>query len=78
MNDRGQWRTAVAADGAGFPDLVLASADGVAFVELKSAKGRLSERQKEWIAVLEPHVDMMVWYPADWLDGTIERYLKPT
>jgi hypothetical protein len=76
MNERGQWRTAVAGDGAGFPDLVLVGEPGVLFVELKSAKGRLSEDQKGWIAALEPHVDTMVWRPADWQDGTIESYLS--
>ena len=76
MTSKGQWLTPVAADGAGFPDLVLVGEPGVLFVELKSAKGRLSARQKEWIAALEPHVDMLVWRPADWLDGTIESYLS--
>ena len=76
MNERGQWRTAVAGDGAGFPDLVLVGEPGVLFVELKSAKGRLSDAQKGWIAALEPHVDVMVWRPAEWQDGTIESYLS--
>jgi VRR-NUC domain len=48
------WRTAVAGDGAGFPDLVLAHpvAKRVLFVELKSAKGRLARDQEAWAATL--------------------------
>ena len=52
MNARGDWRTPVAADGKGFPDLVMVSSTTVAFVELKSKKGRLSTEQKEWLEAL--------------------------
>ena len=45
------WRTPVAADGAGFPDLVLVR-DRVLFVELKSARGRLSVEQQDWLSAL--------------------------
>ena len=38
------WRTPVAADGAGWPDLLLCRERTIA-VELKSAKGRLSLEQ---------------------------------
>ncbi len=76
MNARGDWRTAVAADGKGFPDLTLVHDErGLAFVEMKSVKGRLSPEQKMWLEKLSPHADTMVWRPADWMDGTIERYL---
>lgn len=45
------WRTAVAADGAGFPDLVLVSPirKRVVFLELKRERGKVSDRQAEWI-----------------------------
>lgn len=76
MNERGQWRTPVAGMGKGFPDLVLVSDIALAFVELKSAKGRIRPEQAEWIEALEPHADVFVWRPKDWLDGTIETYLK--
>ncbi len=79
MNERGQWRTAVAADGKGFPDLVMVSTLRVAFVELKSEKGRLSAEQTLWLEALSPMtlpVDVFIWRPADWQYGTIERYLK--
>lgn len=59
------WRTAVAADGAGFPDLVLVR-DRVLFVELKNEKGRMSEQQLEWKAALEvAGVEAYVWRPDD-------------
>jgi hypothetical protein len=43
------WRTPVAADGAGFPDLVLARAGELLFAELKSAGGRVSPAQRVWL-----------------------------
>lgn len=46
------WRTSVAADGAGFPDLILVR-DRLIAAELKNEKGRVTEEQAEWIAALE-------------------------
>lgn len=63
------WRTAVAADGAGFPDLVLAHPDrgAVLFRELKSERGRLTFEQHEWGRTLTAAgADYAVWRPADW------------
>lgn len=79
---KGQWRTPVAADGKGFPDLVLVSQTTIMFIELKSDKGRLTVEQKDWhdqlynatIAVGTPFSN--VWRPRDWNDGTIERMLR--
>ena len=77
QNSRGDWRTPVAADGKGFPDLVLASARGVVFVELKSARGRLSDEQQGWVDTLrDAGAATHVWYPVDWDNGTIIAYLK--
>ena len=73
QNGRGDWRTAVSADGAGFPDLVLARNGVVIFAELKSQKGRISPTQEAWLAAL-PH--SLVWRPADWFSGAVEAALR--
>lgn len=63
----GKWVTPVAADGAGFPDLVLVHDDRVLFRELKTAKGRVSVAQMHWIDALEvAGADARVWRPRDW------------
>ena len=67
------WVTPVAADGKGFPDLVLVR-DRLVMAELKSDTGRLSGDQHEWIAWLEgAGVETYVWRPADW--PLVERTL---
>jgi hypothetical protein len=75
MTSKG-WRTPVAADGKGFPDLVM-TRDRTIFAELKSAKGRLSEEQLDWMAALtNGNAECHVWRPIDWLDGSIEAVLR--
>jgi len=57
------WSTPVAADGAGFVDLVIVKVDGSRpplFVELKTEVGRLSPEQERWIVA----TDAMVWRPS--------------
>lgn len=64
----GRWLTPVAADGKGFPDLVLARED-VLFVELKADKGRLTDDQTIWLNRLEEAgAHVRVWRPKDWPD----------
>lgn len=46
------WATPVAADGKGFPDLVLVSPGRTLFRELKSGRDKLSPEQREWGEVL--------------------------
>lgn len=59
--------TAVAGDGKGFPDLVIAGPGGVAFRELKAAKGRISREQADWAAMLIlAGASWDEWRPADW------------
>ena len=61
------WRTAVQADGAGFPDLVLTRQLEIIFAELKSEKGVVSLEQGEWIDALRlSGVPCYVWRPSDW------------
>lgn len=62
---------------AGFPDLVLVRAGVLIFAELKTAKGRVSFEQEEWLAALrETHSCVFLWRPADWPE--IERALART
>jgi hypothetical protein len=60
------WRTAVQADGAGFPDLVLVR-DRIVFAELKAERGRLSPEQAAWLEALGrvPGLAVHVWRPSD-------------
>jgi hypothetical protein len=59
------WRTAVAADGAGFPDLVLVR-ERVVFAELKGPRGTLRETQWMWARALEDAgAEHYVWRPQD-------------
>lgn len=69
------WRTAVGADGAGFPDLCLVR-DRIIFAELKNERGRMAEQQLEWKAALEvAGVEAYVWRPDD-LDDVMAVLLK--
>lgn len=78
------WQTPVAADGEGWPDLVLARADPagglgrVLVVECKKEKERPRPSQTEWLSllILSKRVEVYVWKPSMWLDGTIEALLR--
>jgi len=60
-------QTAVAADGKGFPDLVLVNTGTVLFVELKTETGRLSPDQLRWEEALRmADANYEVWRPSDW------------
>lgn len=64
------WRTPVQADGAGFPDLVLARRGVVVFAELKTESGALTRNQMDWAEAMPT----FFWRPSDW--PKIERVLK--
>jgi hypothetical protein len=65
QNSRGNWRTPVAYDGAGFPDLVLVR-DRLVVAELKSDKGRVSAAQQDWLNMFRAAgVETYVWRPKD-------------
>lgn len=65
------WRTPLEGD-KGCPDLVLARDGRVLLVELKSASGRLTSEQRDWLM----HIGAAgrLWRPDDW--STIEKELK--
>lgn len=55
---------------AGFPDLVLVRPPEILFVELKSAKGKLTAEQETWLASLRAcGLEVYVWRPADYEDA---------
>ncbi|MGD0386400.1 MAG: VRR-NUC domain-containing protein [Solirubrobacteraceae bacterium] len=59
---------------AGFPDLALVRDGRLVFAELKTARGRVSVAQHEWLAALAASgCETHVWRPADW--PVIERTL---
>lgn len=62
----GSWRTPVAADGAGFFDLVLMR-ERVIFCELKTNRGTLTREQHAWReAATMAKAITVVWRPRDW------------
>lgn len=53
----------------GFPDLVLVRGPRVVFAELKGPKGKLTDKQQQWIDALRAAgQEVYVWRPVD-LDG---------
>ena len=64
------WRTAVSADGQGFPDLVLARNGVVLFRELKTDQGKASHEQLAWLLA----VGGLIWRPCMW--DAIESELR--
>lgn len=70
------WRTPVAADGAGWPDLVLVR-ERLVVAELKSARGGLTAEQRLWLDDLSrAGIEAHIWRPADWTSGAIEAVLR--
>jgi hypothetical protein len=67
----GSWRTPVAAQGKGFPDLVIVRDQSLGFVELKSDADRLRPEQLDWqlalasVSAVSAHVLVEVWRPSN-------------
>ena len=67
---------------AGYPDLTLIrqapepEGTRLIYVELKSARGRLTSDQRDWLSALAtvPGVEVYIWFPADLSD--IEDILR--
>ena len=61
---------------AGYPDLTMARDHRLVFAELKSARGKLTEAQEQWLRLLRglacsweygrPLPEVYVWRPAEW------------
>jgi hypothetical protein len=59
--------TPVQADGAGWPDLVLARDERLIFAELKADKGTVSPEQTAWFEALQDAGQVVrIWKPKDW------------
>jgi hypothetical protein len=63
---------------AGFPDLVLVhpTSGALIFAELKSATGRVTPEQDQWLRALALRGAAYVWRPEHLRDGTITRALQ--
>ncbi len=72
MKQDGSWRTAVSADGTGFPDLVLVRSPRLIFAEVKSEEGKVTSEQSSWLRNLAAaKQDVYLWRPSDW-EGIVE------
>lgn len=73
-----RWETPVAADGAGFPDLVLVrDGDRVIFAELKVSGNKPSAAQQGWLTSLRrAKADVHIWTEREWWNGDIEKELR--
>jgi hypothetical protein len=74
------WETPVAADGAGFPDLLLTREDRCVVAELKAAAGRVRPEQAAWLAAFAAAgIPAYVWKPRDWpeIRRTLSRGPRP-
>ena len=69
------WRTPVAADGQGWPDLFMVRRDRSIAAELKSDKGKLTDDQRVWLDALEAAgIEVHSWRPSDFDD--VARVLR--
>lgn len=75
QTERG-WRTAVAADGKGFPDLLLLR-ERVVVAEIKGDGDGLTPEQEVWLdAFAKAGIESYLWTPKDWREGVIEGVLR--
>lgn len=53
----------------GWPDLILVGHGRTVYAELKTARGKVSDKQHEWHERLRAHgAEVHVWRPDDWPD----------
>ena len=62
----------------GFPDLVMVHprSGALLFAELKSATGRVTPEQDQWLRALAVRGVAFVWRPRELADGSIVRALQ--
>ncbi len=61
----------------GWPDSVIAGPHGVLVRELKRQREKPTAAQQQWLDDLAATgVNVGVWRPLDWIDGTIRRELE--
>ena len=71
------WRTPVAADGEGFPDVIALRGNRELVIEFKSATGKPMPKQRAWMAAFEQAgVDTYLWRPSDWINGVIDEVVR--
>jgi hypothetical protein len=76
LTQAGNWITAVAGDGKGWPDVVFAGRR-LLIRELKGVGGKVSAEQTAWIAALvAAGVDAGIWWPKDWVSGLVQAELR--
>lgn len=72
---RGVWRTPIAADGRGWPDLILVGRKMLA-VEVKGDGDSLRVEQKAWLAAFEnAGVETLVLTSKGWKNGELDALL---
>lgn len=65
--DSTYWETPVAADGTGFPDLIIVGFDRILAWELKVRPNKATAEQLEWLRVFGTACfNAGVYYPEDW------------
>lgn len=75
LTDKG-WRTPVAGDGKGWPDLIIVGSRLIVR-ELKAERGNTTAEQVAWFAALRAAgVDVAIWKPNDWLSGQVRAELE--
>jgi hypothetical protein len=63
------YQTPVQADGAGWPDLVLARPGRLIFAEIKGETGKLSQEQMAWLNILDAAGgECYCWRPSEFED----------
>lgn len=73
----GKWATHMSGE-PGWPDLALARHGQLVIAELKRDGKNPTADQHAWLCLLRtvPGVTTVIWRPADWRSGEIERVLR--